>query len=55
MQYRGNNMFEYKSLGTAYGQEEELLNILFDSSLYRDMNPEEKEKLLNYLISSYFN
>jgi hypothetical protein len=55
MQYTENNLFEYKSLGTAYGQEEELLNILIDSSLYQDMNPEEKETLLNYLISSYFN
>ena len=45
---------EYKLLGNASEQEKELINILIDSSLYRDMYPEEKKKLINYLVSSYF-
>jgi hypothetical protein len=50
-----NTIIENKLLGTASGQEKEIINILIDSLLYRDMHSEEKEKLLNYLISSYFN
>jgi hypothetical protein len=46
---------EYKLFKTACEQEKELINILIDSSLYRDMYPEEKQKLLNYLVTSYFN
>jgi hypothetical protein len=45
---------EYKLLGTASEQEKELINILIDSSLYRGMYPDEKKKLLNYLVTSYF-
>jgi len=45
---------EYKLLGTASEQEKELISILIDSSLYRGMYPEEKQKLINYLVSSYF-
>ncbi len=41
-------------LSTASEQEQELIQILIDSSLYRDMYPDEKQKLLNYLVSSYF-
>jgi hypothetical protein len=48
-------MSEYKLFGTASEQEKELINILINSSLYRDMNPEDKHKLLGYLVSSYFN
>jgi hypothetical protein len=40
---------------TASVQEKELENILIDISLYRDMYPEEKKKLINYLVLSYFN
>ncbi len=50
-----NTVMENKVLGTAGEQEIDLINILINSSLYQDMYPEEKEKLLNYLISSYFN
>ncbi len=50
-----NTIIENKVIGTASEQEIDLINILIDSSLYQDMYPEEKEKLLNYLISSYFN
>jgi hypothetical protein len=46
---------EYKLFDTASKQEKELINILSDSSLFRDMYPEEKQNLLNYLVSSYFN
>lgn len=49
-----NLMSEYKQCGTAQEQEKELMNILVDSSLYRDMSPEDRQKLLNYLVSSYF-
>jgi hypothetical protein len=48
-------VIEYKLLGIASEQEKEIVNILIDSSLYQDMYPEEKKKLLNYLVSSYFN
>lgn len=45
---------EYILFGTASELEKELSSILFDSSLYREMYPEEKRKLLAYLVSSYF-
>jgi hypothetical protein len=45
---------EYKFLGPVSEQEKELINILIDSSLYRGMYPEEKKKLLDYLVTSYF-
>jgi len=45
---------EYKLLGTASEQEKELIGILINSSLYRGMYPEEKKKLINYLVTSYF-
>ena len=46
---------EDKVFSTASVQEKELENILIDISLYRDMYPEEKKKLINYLVLSYFN
>ena len=36
-------------------QEKEINNILIDSSLYMSMSPAERQKLLHYLVSSYFN
>jgi len=48
-------MDNYKLFGSANKQEEELMCILLSSSLYQDMAPEDKQKLLNYLITSYFN
>ena len=50
-----NTLSEDVLLRTASAQEEELENILIDISLYRDMYPEEKQKLINYLVLSYFN
>ncbi len=47
-----NAVMENKVRGTAGEQEINLINILINSSLYQDMYPEEKENLLNYLISS---
>jgi len=35
-------------------QEEELTSILLNSSLYQEMDQEDKRKLLNYLVTSYF-
>lgn len=35
--------------------EQDLTEILTNSSLYLDMPPAEKEQMLNYLVSSYFN
>jgi len=36
-------------------QEKEINNILIDSSLYLSMSMAERQKLLHYLVSSYFN
>jgi hypothetical protein len=38
----------------AHEQEKEIVNILVDSSLYLGMSQEERQRLLNYLVSSYF-
>lgn len=35
-------------------QEKEIINILIDSSLYKGMSAVERQKLLNYLVTSYF-
>ena len=35
-------------------QEKEITNILINSALYLDMSPAERQKLLQYLVSSYF-
>jgi hypothetical protein len=40
---------------SAQEQEKEIVNILVDSSLYLDMSQEERQRLLNYLVRSYFN
>lgn len=36
-------------------QEKEIANILINSSLYLDMSPAERHKLLHHLVLSYFN
>jgi hypothetical protein len=36
-------------------QENEINNILIDSSLYLEMSITERQKLLLYIVSSYFN
>ena len=35
-------------------QEKEIVNILIDSTLYLGMSLPERQRLLNYLVSSYF-
>ncbi|MHB8845950.1 MAG: hypothetical protein ACYC7L_14525 [Nitrospirota bacterium] len=35
-------------------QEEEILSILFNSALFRDMSSLERKKLLLYLVKSYY-
>jgi hypothetical protein len=35
-------------------QEREIMNILLNSSLYVEMSAAEREKLLRYLVNSYF-
>jgi hypothetical protein len=49
-----NPTSEYKLFSSITERENELITILIDSSLNRDKNPEDKEKLLQYLVSSYF-
>jgi len=48
-------MNEHEIMGITKEQERELTNILIDSSLYLDMSQTDRQKLLNYLVSSYFN
>jgi hypothetical protein len=48
-------MNDDKLFNAASEQEKELIGILLRSSLYQDMAPEDKQKLLNYLVTSYFN
>ncbi len=48
-------MNEHEIIGVTKEQERELTNILIDSSLYLDMSQTDRQKLLNYLVSSYFN
>ncbi len=48
-------MNEHETMGVTREQERELTNILIDSSLYLDMSQTDRQKLLHYLVSSYFN
>ena len=48
-------MNEYEIKEVTREQERELTNILTDSSLYLEMSQIDRQKLLNYLVSSYFN
>jgi len=41
-------------MNSAREQEKEIVNILINSSLYLGMSPAERENLLRYLVSSYF-
>jgi hypothetical protein len=36
-------------------QEQEITEILTGSSLFLDMHPAERERMLDYIVSSYFN
>ena len=44
---------EGKNSGTQE-QEKEIVNILIDSTLYLGMSLPERQRLLNYLVTSYF-
>lgn len=46
-------MIEAQIENALQDQEKELINILIDSELYLDMNLTERQKLLNYLVTSY--
>jgi len=48
-------MNEHEMMGVTREQERELTNILTVSSLYLDMSQIDRQKLLRYLLSSYFN
>ena len=48
-------MSEQKIIKFTREQEKEIINILIDSSLYLGMSPAERQNLLQYLVSSYFN
>lgn len=39
---------------SAQEQEKEIANILIESSLYVDMSVPERQRLLDYLVTSYF-
>lgn len=48
-------MNEQEIIKSTGEQEKEINNILIDSSLYMSMSPAERQTLLHYLASSYFN
>ncbi len=48
-------MKEQKITNVTREQEEEIVNILIGSSLYPDMSQTNRQKLLHYLVASYFN
>jgi len=48
-------MNEQELIKITREQEKEINNILIDSSLYLSMSSAERQKLLHYLVSSYFN
>ena len=47
-------MSKQEYIKIARKQVKEINNILTDSSLYLDMSPVERRKLLHFIISSYF-
>lgn len=47
-------MNEQEIMNSTQEQEKKIANILIDSSLYLGMSPVERNKLLRYLVSSYF-
>ncbi len=47
-------MKENKAIYNAQDQEKEIVNILIESTLYVDMSIPERQRLLNYLVTSYF-
>jgi len=49
-----HTMNEHKIMNSIREQEKEITNILIDSSLDLNMSSADREKLLCYLVSSYF-
>ncbi len=47
-------MNEQEILNITKEQENEITNICIGSSLYADMSQAERQKLLHYLVTSYF-
>ena len=52
--FRMDEMKKNKTNHSAQDQEKEIVNILIESSLYVDMSIPERQRLLNYLVTSYF-
>jgi hypothetical protein len=50
-----STMLEQKINKIIREQEKEIINILIDSSLYLGMPLAERQNLLQYLVSAYFN
>jgi hypothetical protein len=50
-----STMGEQKIIKNTREQEKEIINILIDSSLYLGMPLAERQNLLNYIASAYFN
>ncbi len=48
-------MNEHEITNVTREQKKEIVNILIDSSLYLDMSQTDRQKLLHYLVASYFN
>jgi hypothetical protein len=48
------HMNDYRTDHPSREREDEIISILVDSSLYQDMSTAERQKLLNYLVASYF-
>lgn len=48
-------MNEQEMLNITREQEKEITSILIDSSLYPEMSEADRQKLLHYLVASYFN
>jgi hypothetical protein len=48
-------MSEQNVIKISREQEKEIINILIESSLYLGMSLAERQNLLHYLVSAYFN
>jgi hypothetical protein len=48
------DMYEHTKTLHSGKQEEEIMSILFNSALFGDMSSLEREKLLLYLVESYY-
>lgn len=48
-------MNKEEAMSISQEQEKEIVNILVHSSLYHGMSMKERQRLLHYLVTSYFN